>query len=194
MSLDARTVGAGATTAVGLWFILRWLFTGDKPPVADTPGNREWLARVLMTEQSFPGRGVNYGEWGGIAWVAINRAARRSTTIKKAVLTSDWFGTSPPARMVSKSLLTRGNGPKAVAFADAVFDGRTRNRIGSRWHFVHVAGFKRCDRVGADLSNKFVCTSTRAGLRRLPRWSVAKGEVGGRAGYRPIEIGAARFS
>ena len=182
----------------GLLVLAWYLGRGDKPPIPDTPENREWLARVLMTEQSFAKHPINYDEWGGIAWVAINRAARKGHgSIKKAVLTSGWFGATPPARMRSGKLLTSGRGPLAVEYVNRIFDGRETNPIGKRWHFVHPCGMPRCSKTEWVRRAK---TKTRkcqwiwgCGTRWMPLWAVAK-SAGGKAQFDPQRTGAAVFA
>ena len=167
-----------------------------KPGIPDTPENREWLARVMMTEQAFGGKEPDYREWAGIAYIAINRSKRTNKSIRQVVHASDWFGADPPARMTSGSLLRTGNGPLAWAFANAIFDGKVWNPVGPRWHFIHIAPFDPCSEPGAHLSDKFVCADTgpRYGTRKIPRWSVARSQPGGRADYLPVNVGTARFS
>lgn len=164
-------------------------------PISKTPENVEWLARVLMVEQSASGREPPWDEWAGIAWVAINRAAKLNASIREVLLRESypvWFGASPPDRLYADDLLLKGNGPKALTFADRVLDGQVENPIGVRISFVHPKGLARCEQAGV-LESRRICVMTSAGLRWLPVWAVSKDD-GGVAKLDPMQHGAAVFA
>ena len=184
-----------AAAGVSAWWL--WRRRPARPPVPDTAENREWLARILMTEQSFHNRAPDESEWLGIAWVAINRAARGSGRIRDVVDGRAWFGAASPPRLVSATILTSGNGPHAVALSAAIFEGRLRNPIGRREHFIHVAPFSRCMSEGAVSGGRgqFVCARVDGyGLRRIPRWAVGRDSPGGRAQFPPVRVGTALYA
>lgn len=181
-------LGAGASWAA---YYFLWL---DTPELPDTPENREWLARILMTEHNNP---KSKTEWLGIAWVAINRAVSQGKTIRQVVDTSAWFGASPPDRLYGNALLTKGRGPEAVALADKIFEGDTSNPIGKREKFVHPGGMPKCSAFEWVTRAK---TQTRAcryvpgyGMRWMPYWITAP-MYGGTATNFPLRQGAAVFA
>ncbi len=158
------------------WAVLRsFIRYARRPPIPDTAENREWLARILMTEAAFRGE-PDYEEWAGISWVAINRALRSGTgRVRVVVDTSSWFGKAPPARMYPDSLLRTGNGPKAVAFVNAIFEGKVANFIGDRWHFFHISGMPTCSQTWAkNASGSRICIDYGGDLGKhwAPKWGV----------------------
>lgn len=199
--LPVRKILLSVGIAALVYFVLvrkgyAWTI-GKKPAIPDTFENREWLARILMTEQSFYGVSIGYLEWAGIAWVAINRAEKKGKTIRQIVDSARWFGSTPPDRLYSDTLLSKGNGPAAVAFANRLFEGRALNPIAQRQSFLHPGGMKRCEAAGrspGEVANDYICAPMdKFGYRWVPQWIVSPTQ-GGVAVNEPQVAGNAVFA
>lgn len=191
-----------------------WTGAG-KPRIPDTPENRDWLTRLLLTETGDVG---DKEEWAAIAYVAINRAEAWQATadrklrqgkplsawavqhypnmaIKAISDTSGWFGSTPPEKFTSGTILTHPRAGKVRSFVDDIFDGAIANPIGPRKMFVHPGGMPECG-VPAGTKNRDgsrVCRETEFGYRWIPIWAIPS-EEGGRAEYDPQKEGRAIFA
>jgi len=184
--LGARNAYWTGLAAIIGWLTLRTLLRYTRrPPIQDTAENREWLARILMTEAAFRGE-PDYKEWAGISWVAINRAIKAGHgRIRPIVDASGWFGKAPPSRMYGRDLLTKGNGPKAVAFVNSLFEGKVGNFISSRRLFFHITGMPKCNRAGVK-SGRYICIDYgEHGKHKAPLWGVHPSD-GGSAKTNPL--------
>ena len=158
-----------------------------KPTVED----EEYLAKVIVKEAGDTSAGP---EWGGIAWVAINRANRKKVSIKDVVAVTSWPGGGPRGRafvadIKSDRPMESSRYPSALDIASSILRGEVPNPIGKRRHFVHKRGLKRCNAPEGTKIGKFICI----GGRKLPAWIVGKAQ-GGLAGYTPIDVGRATFA
>ena len=153
--------------------------------VRPVSGDAELLARTLYAETS--GRRKHPDEeLAGICYVALNRA-RGGYTLAE-VLTppgrSDygvWNG-SPKFRNRWYSADTKANYGRCLEVAKAVLAGEIPNPIGGRALFYHPGGLDPCT-PGDDVGERWVCVSTHAGDRRVPRWGLRN----------PVRVGDAVF-
>ena len=145
----------------------------------------ELLARTMYAETSGRQKHPDQ-ELAAIGYVGLNRA-RDGYTLAE-VLTppgrSD-YGVWNASRKYRDRWYTadsKAGYQRCIEVAEAILAGTMPNPIGGRALFYHPAGLKRCT-PGDDVGERWVCVSTHAGNRRVPRWGLRN----------PIRVGDAVF-
>ena len=164
-------VGGAIGAGVLLLSSRKTVSTGNE--VSASGADLDNLARMLIAETSFAS---DKNEMAQIVWVAINRARGRGVSLSKV--------TVPPGFPVwnDKALYRRrfyaadqnSKFAAARAFAADVLAGQWPELIGGRRTFVHPSGMP----TPPCASNR-VASSTIAGTRCLPPWSIGGKVVGG---------------